>query len=96
MQHTPGKQTALKAFTAIIGPVSPGLAITKSDHTDAIKMGGFQRLLIPVKREELYTDLEARIRYLHSFVDFSSRKCTHSIHVPGQQTSDVPQETSRP
>jgi len=36
-------------------------------------MGGFQRLLIPVKREDLYTDLEARIRYLHSFVDFSSR-----------------------
>lgn len=36
-------------------------------------MGAVQRPLIPVKREELYTDLEARIRYLHSFVDFSSR-----------------------
>lgn len=26
-----------------------------------------------VGREELYTDLEARIRYLHSFLDFGSR-----------------------
>ncbi|KAH6690353.1 Protoglobin-domain-containing protein [Plectosphaerella plurivora] len=35
--------------------------------------GGFHRLLIPVKREDLYTDIEARVRYLHSFVDFNHR-----------------------
>lgn len=25
-----------------------------------------------IDRKDLYTDIEARIRYLHSFVDFSS------------------------
>ncbi|KAL2760063.1 hypothetical protein ACRALDRAFT_1079068 [Sodiomyces alcalophilus JCM 7366] len=32
-----------------------------------------QRHMTHVSREDLYTDLEARIRYLHSFIDFSSR-----------------------
>ncbi|RYP74450.1 hypothetical protein DL770_007590 [Monosporascus sp. CRB-9-2] len=29
--------------------------------------------MMHISREELYTDLEARIRYLHSFLDFSSQ-----------------------
>lgn len=33
---------------------------------------GLMRHMNHVDREELYTDLEARIRYLHSFLDFSS------------------------
>ena len=28
--------------------------------------------MMHIGREELYTDLEARIRYLHSFLDFST------------------------
>ncbi|ROT42539.1 hypothetical protein SODALDRAFT_326699 [Sodiomyces alkalinus F11] len=31
------------------------------------------RHITHISREDLYTDLEARIRYLHSFIDFSSR-----------------------
>ncbi|CRK17969.1 hypothetical protein BN1708_012195 [Verticillium longisporum] len=31
------------------------------------------RLIVHVDREDLYTNLEARIRYLHSFLDFSSK-----------------------
>ncbi|KAM0322518.1 hypothetical protein ACHAQA_009364 [Verticillium albo-atrum] len=31
------------------------------------------RMIVHVDREDLYTDLEARIRYLHSFLDFSSK-----------------------
>lgn len=27
-----------------------------------------------IEREDLYTNLEARVQYLHSFLDFSSRK----------------------
>ncbi|CCF42212.1 hypothetical protein CH063_12277 [Colletotrichum higginsianum] len=34
---------------------------------------GLVRHMSHVDREELYTDLEARIRYLHSFLDFSSK-----------------------
>ncbi|TQN63885.1 hypothetical protein CSHISOI_11538, partial [Colletotrichum shisoi] len=34
---------------------------------------GLVRHMRHVDREELYTDLEARIRYLHSFLDFSSK-----------------------
>lgn len=30
------------------------------------------RIFMHFSREDLYTDLETRIRYLHSFVDFSS------------------------
>ncbi|OHE91285.1 hypothetical protein CORC01_13400 [Colletotrichum orchidophilum] len=33
---------------------------------------GLLRHMNHIDREELYTDLEARIRYLHSFLDFSS------------------------
>ena len=28
-----------------------------------------------IDRKELYTSLEARIRYLHSFLDFGTSKC---------------------
>lgn len=31
------------------------------------------RLMTHVDRQDLYTSLEARIRYLHSFLDFNSR-----------------------
>ncbi|KAM0272594.1 hypothetical protein ACHAQH_008625 [Verticillium albo-atrum] len=31
------------------------------------------RMVVHVDREDLYIDLEARIRYLHSFLDFSSK-----------------------
>ncbi|GKT93913.1 globin-like protein [Colletotrichum tofieldiae] len=34
---------------------------------------GLLRHMNHIDREELYTDLEARIRYLHSFLDFSSK-----------------------
>ncbi|KAK2060017.1 hypothetical protein LY76DRAFT_510886 [Colletotrichum caudatum] len=34
---------------------------------------GLVRHMNHIDREELYTDLEARIRYLHSFLDFSSK-----------------------
>ncbi|TDZ37758.1 hypothetical protein CTRI78_v011024 [Colletotrichum trifolii] len=34
---------------------------------------GLMRHMNHIDREELYTDLEARIRYLHSFLDFSSK-----------------------
>lgn len=36
-----------------------------------------------VDRKDLYTDIEARIRYLHSFVDFSS-----SMHSPARAHED--------
>ena len=32
--------------------------------------------MMHISREELYTDLEARIRYLHSFLDFSTSEYT--------------------
>ncbi|KAK7740600.1 hypothetical protein SLS62_011101 [Diatrype stigma] len=35
--------------------------------------------MMHIGREELYTDLEARIRYLHSFLDFSSQDITALI-----------------
>ncbi|KFA72429.1 hypothetical protein S40288_08032 [Stachybotrys chartarum IBT 40288] len=31
------------------------------------------RIFLHIDREDLYTNLEARIRYLHSFIDFSTR-----------------------
>lgn len=31
------------------------------------------RLMTHIEREDLYTNLEARIKYLHSFLDFNSR-----------------------
>ncbi|OLN97978.1 hypothetical protein CCHL11_02642 [Colletotrichum chlorophyti] len=34
---------------------------------------GLMRHMNHIDRQELYTDLEARIRYLHSFLDFSSK-----------------------
>lgn len=38
-----------------------------------------------IDREELYTDLEARIRYLHSFVDFgSSESSLRSLSLQGR------------
>lgn len=40
------------------------------------EMGGNYEMgylpMMHIGREELYTDLEARIRYLHSFLDFST------------------------
>jgi hypothetical protein len=33
----------------------------------------YRRPMMHFDRRELYTDLETRVRYLHSFLDFSSR-----------------------
>ncbi|UQC91285.1 uncharacterized protein CLUP02_16819 [Colletotrichum lupini] len=41
---------------------------------------GLMRHMNHIDREELYTDLEARIRYLHSFLDFSSKDIEALIH----------------
>ena len=34
-----------------------------------------------ISREELHTSLEARIQYLHSFLDFSSSKYHPALYV---------------
>ena len=35
-----------------------------------------------IDREDLYTNLEARVMYLHSFLDFSSRMFLHDTRTP--------------
>jgi hypothetical protein len=40
------------------------------------------RLFMTFSREEIYTNLETRIHYLHSFIDFSSSKSLSSIYSP--------------
>lgn len=37
-----------------------------------------------IDREDLYTNLEARVMYLHSFLDFSSRMRPPFLHFPSQ------------
>lgn len=37
-------------------------------------MNPYSRPIKHIQREDLYTNLEVRIQYLHSFLDFSSRR----------------------
>lgn len=69
---------------------------------------GLMRHMNHIDREELYTDLEARIRYLHSFLDFSSSTSfwpsfttfhftskTHLLTKPHLQKTSRPSSTAR-
>lgn len=46
---------------------------TTQNHNTIAKMNS--RPMKHIDREDLYTNLEARVQYLHSFLDFSSRTC---------------------
>jgi len=42
-----------------------------------------------IDRRELYTNLESRIQYLHSFLDFSSRTLQLHLHMDPTHTRIV-------
>lgn len=45
----------------------------QSAESTVVIMAGMARPMKHIDREDLYTNLEARVQYLHSFLDFSSR-----------------------
>jgi hypothetical protein len=49
-----------------------------------------------IDRKELYTNLEARIQYLHSFLDFSSRTYFALTYPPLHLLTTPQQATSKP
>lgn len=53
-------------------------------------MNPYSRPMKHIQREDLYTNLEVRIQYLHSFLDFSSRTCyTHHHNNAKQNLKDI-------
>lgn len=48
------------------------------------------RIFMHVDRKDLYTDVEARIQYLHSFLDFSSSPSNLLSNVPARYTNTRP------
>lgn len=57
----------------------------------------YRRPMMHFDRRELYTDLEMRVRYLHSFLDFSTRMYPFRRECAAKETkAHTSQATSKP
>ncbi|EED16672.1 conserved hypothetical protein [Talaromyces stipitatus ATCC 10500] len=66
----PGTQSSCPVEVPIISEPTPSADATKS--TASCPMKSWPRAIQHIDRKDLYTNLEDRIHYLHTFLDFSS------------------------